>query len=304
MIRINNLTKYYKNHKVLNGINLDVRKGEVYGFIGHNGAGKSTTMNILAGLIEFQHGECFVNGKAIKGVRNRSVKDIGYLPEDPKFYPYMNAYEYLNYIGTIGGEDRQTILTKSAQLLQLVKLDKAAKRPVGGYSRGMKQRLGIAVAMYHDPEVLLFDEPSSALDPEGRMDVVSIIEELKSRGKTIFLSTHILNDIERVCDRIGILHGGKIVLEDNLASLMKHYIQPVYDVEFVELPAKEKIDVLKQKSYMEEFTAEEKKFSFRLKDVEKDSNTLISDIAALGAQVVSINLRKSSLEEIFLKVVQ
>lgn len=304
MISINNLVKYYKNHKVLNGIKLEVKKGEVYGFIGHNGAGKSTTMNILAGLIEFQHGECFVNGKAIKGVKNRSVKDIGYLPEDPRFYPYMNAYEYLNYIGSIGGEDRQTILKKSGQLLQLVKLDKAAKRPVGGYSRGMKQRLGIAVAMYHDPEVLLFDEPSSALDPEGRMDVISIIEELKSRGKTIFLSTHILNDIERVCDRIGILHGGKIVLEDNLVSLMKHYIQPVYDVEFGELPAKEKIDMLKSQTYMEKVTSEDKTFSFWLKNVEKDSNTLISDIAALGAQVVSINLRKSSLEEIFLKVVQ
>jgi ABC-2 type transport system ATP-binding protein len=304
MISINNLVKYYKNHKVLNGIKLEVKKGEVYGFIGHNGAGKSTTMNILAGLIEFQHGECFVNGKAVKGVKNRSVKDIGYLPEDPRFYPYMNAYEYLNYIGSIGGEDRQTILKKSDQLLQLVKLDKAAKRPVGGYSRGMKQRLGIAVAMYHDPEVLLFDEPSSALDPEGRMDVISIIEELKSRGKTIFLSTHILNDIERVCDRIGILHGGKIVLEDNLVSLMKHYIQPVYDVEFGELPAKEKIDMLKSQAYMEKVTSEDKTFSFWLKNVEKDSNTLISDIAALGAQVVSINLRKSSLEEIFLKVVQ
>jgi ABC-2 type transport system ATP-binding protein len=304
MISINNLVKYYKNHKVLNGIKLEVKKGEVYGFIGHNGAGKSTTMNILAGLIEFQHGECFVNGKAVKGVKNRSVKDIGYLPEDPRFYPYMNAYEYLNYIGSIGGEDRQTILKKSDQLLQLVKLDKAAKRPVGGYSRGMKQRLGIAVAMYHDPEVLLFDEPSSALDPEGRMDVISIIEELKSRGKTIFLSTHILNDIERVCDRIGILHGGKIVLEDNLVSLMKHYIQPVYDVEFGELPAKEKINMLKSQAYMEKVTSEDKIFSFWLKNVEKDSNTLISDIAALGAQVVSINLRKSSLEEIFLKVVQ
>ena len=304
MIRIHNLTKNYQDHKVLNSINLEVKKGEVYGFIGHNGSGKSTTMNILAGLIKFQDGECFVNEKMIKGITNRDVKDIGYLPEDPKFYPYMNAWEYLSYIGTIGGEDRQTIRKKSKQLLDLVKLDKAAKRPVGGYSRGMKQRLGIAVAMYHDPHVLLFDEPSSALDPEGRMDVVSIIEELKSQGKTIFLSTHILNDIERVCDRIGILHGGKIVLEDDLDTLMAHYIQPVYDVELEKPLTEEQRESLKRKAYLEKMTQEDKKLSFWMKNIKENGNNLISDIAQLGTQVISINLRKSSLEEIFLKVVK
>lgn len=302
MIRIHNLTKNYQDHKVLNSINLEVKKGEVYGFIGHNGSGKSTTMNILAGLIKFQDGECFVNDKMIKGITNRDVKDIGYLPEDPKFYPYMNAWEYLSYIGTIGGEDRQTIKKKSKQLLDLVKLDKAAKRPVGGYSRGMKQRLGIAVAMYHDPHVLLFDEPSSALDPEGRMDVVSIIEELKSQGKTIFLSTHILNDIERVCDRIGILHDGKIVLEDDLDTLMTHYIQPVYDVELEKPLTEEQRESLKGKVYLEKMTQEDKKLSFWMKNIKKNGNNLISDITQLGTQVISINLRKSSLEEIFLKV--
>ncbi len=304
MIRIHNLTKSYKNYKVLDGINLEVKKGEVYGFIGHNGAGKSTTMNILTGLIEFQAGECFVNGKQIKGVRGREVGDIGYLPEDPRFYPYMNAWEYLKHIGTIGGEDSNTIKRKSQQLLELVKLDKAAKRPVGGYSRGMKQRLGIAVAMYNDPEVLLLDEPSSALDPEGRMDVVSIIEELKGRGKTIFLSTHILNDIERVCDRIGILHGGGIVLEENLDTLMTRYIQPIYDVELSEPLTIEQLKLLEGKDYLEKMSVEDRKLSFWMKNVKTGGNSLISDIAALGNQIVSISLRKSSLEEIFLRVVK
>lgn len=304
MIRIHNLTKSYKNYKVLDGINLEVKKGEVYGFIGHNGAGKSTTMNILTGLIEFQSGECFVNGKQIKGVRRREAGDIGYLPEDPRFYPYMNAWEYLKHIGTIGGEDSNTIKKRSQQLLELVKLDKAAKRPVGGYSRGMKQRLGIAVAMYNDPEVLLLDEPSSALDPEGRMDVVSIIEELKGRGKTIFLSTHILNDIERVCDRIAILHGGKIVLEENLDTLMTRYIQPIYDVELSEPLTKEQLRLLEGKEYLEKMSVEDRKLSFWMKNIKTGGNSLIFDIAALGNQIVSINLRKSSLEEIFLRVVK
>jgi len=136
------------------------------------------------------------------------------------------------------------------------------------------------------------------------MDVVSIIEELKSQGKTIFLSTHILNDIERVCDRIGILHGGKIVLEDDLDTLMAHYIQPVYDVELEKPLTEEQRESLKRKAYLEKMTQEDKKLSFWMKNIKENGNNLISDIAQLGTQVISINLRKSSLEEIFLKVVK
>lgn len=168
----------------------------------------------------------------------------------------------------------------------------------------MRQRLGIAVAMYNDPRVLLLDEPSSALDPEGRMDVVSIIEELKGRGKTIFLSTHILNDIERVCDRIAILHGGKILVEEDLDTLMSRYIQPVYDVELSEPLTEEQLGSLEKKEYLEKMSVDGRKLSFWMKNINTGGNRLITDIAALGNCIVSIDLRKSSLEEIFLKVVR
>jgi ABC-2 type transport system ATP-binding protein len=303
MIKIHNLYKSYKGHKVLKGLNIEVQRGEIYGFIGHNGVGKSTTMNILAGLIGFQSGNCIINGRdtSDKGLQN---KDIGYLPEDPKFYPYMNAWEYFDFIGRIGGESGNIIKEKTAKLLERVKLDKAAKRPVGGYSRGMKQRLGLAVAMYHDPHVYLLDEPSSALDPEGRVDMVNIIEDLKKQGKTIFLSTHILNDIERVCDRVGIIHDGRIVVEDSLDSLLGKYVQPVYDIEFLKKPDRDIANRFMKLEYVEKVDTEDNKVCVTIKNLERDSQNLLREAVGLNAFITSINLRRNSLEEIFMKVVK
>lgn len=301
MIKIENLHKSYKGHKVLKGLDIEVNAGEIYGFIGHNGVGKSTTMNILAGLINFQEGKCIINGRdsSCKGLMN---KDIGYLPEDPKFYPYMSAWEYMDFIGRIGGDTGNIIKEKATKLLERVKLEKAAKRPIGGYSRGMKQRLGLAVAMYHDPFVYLLDEPSSALDPEGRLDMVNIIEDLKSQGKTVFLSTHILNDIERVCDRVGIIHDGKIVVEDKLDSLIGKYIQPVYDIEFLKKPEKDISDRFVKLDYVEKVDTQDNKISITIKNVEKDSKNLLREVVESNECITSINLRRNSLEEIFMKV--
>ncbi len=304
MIRIENLVKSYGNHKVLKGINLEVQEGEIYGFIGHNGSGKSTTMNILNGLIDFQSGKCTINNREVKKTKDAVFKHIGYLPEEPKFYAYMNAWEYLSFIGTMSGDTKGRIKEKSGQLLELVKLTKDAKRAVGGYSRGMKQRLGIAVAMYNDAEVLFLDEPSSALDPEGRKDVVDIILELKTQRKTIFLSTHILNDLERVCDRVGILHDGQIVLEEKLEDLMNKYIQPIYDVEFDAHLEEGHLGLLQDSQLVERTVVEGKKVSVWLKDMKQNGNCIIKLLADIGIPIVSVNLRKASLEEIFLKVVK
>lgn len=304
MIKIENLIKNYGRHNVLKGVDAEVKEGEVYGFIGHNGAGKSTTMNILAGLISFDKGRCLINGKSIQNRSDRANNDIGYLPEEPKFYPYMNAREYLEFIGSMRGDSKRQIGDKTEKMLDMVKLSKAAKRAIGGYSRGMKQRLGIAVAMYNDPKLLLLDEPSSALDPEGRIDVVEIISELKSQGKTIFLSTHILNDIERVCDRVGILNNGQIVLEENIHQLMKRYVQPVYDIEFDGDVNDEQFNILNKAEYIEKVNVDGRKADVWMKNFEQNSTKLLKVISDLNVPVISINLRSNSLEEIFLKVVK
>lgn len=303
MISIKNLVKNYGDKEVLKGINIELAEGEIYGFIGHNGSGKSTTMNILAGLMNFQSGQCIINNKEVQKGKALLFKELGYLPEEPRFYSYMNSWEYLEFIGTMGGKSLKESRSRSGELLELVQLKNDAKRAIGEYSRGMKQRLGLAVAMYHNPKTLLLDEPSSALDPIGRKDVVDIIEELKKQGKTIFLSTHILGDVERVCDRIGILHGGKVVIEDQLDSILSEYIQPIYDIEFDDLPSESSLNELKALPFVKFFEKKENNISITVANPEADGKKILTFLSSSGGSFLSIKLRRSSLEDIYIRVV-
>ena len=211
MIQINGLHKSYKYHQVLKGLDMHVKKGEVYGFIGENGAGKTTTMNIICNIITKDSGVITINGGA--------PYKIGYLPENPNLYNFMNASEYLSYIGACC-KYQGNIKERNAELLRIVGLEGAAKRKIKGYSRGMNQRMGLAATIYNDPDVIILDEPTSALDPQGRADVMNLLAYLKNQGKTIILSTHILSDVERVADTVGILVGGKIIREESLKTML------------------------------------------------------------------------------------
>ncbi|MEN8906183.1 MAG: ABC transporter ATP-binding protein [Clostridiales bacterium] len=301
MIKINNLTKYYKKTKVLDGLNLEINDGEIYGFIGQNGVGKSTTMNILTKIIKFNSGSCFVNHMDILK-ENIKKLNLGYLPEEPRFYNYMTPKEYLYFIGKICNKNKIDLNLKLNELLKLVKLEKFKNKPIGTFSRGMKQRMGIAVAIYNDPKTIILDEPSSALDPEGRKDVIDIIKELKEKGKTILVSTHILNDIEKICDKIGILKGGKIVIEDNLNNLMKKYIQPIYDIEFEYSIKSHYIKQIEDLDFVEMVRENNNKLSIKINNIEKNGFNLYKKIIDLEILPLSIIQRKNSLEEIFIEV--
>jgi ABC-2 type transport system ATP-binding protein len=298
MITVNGLHKYFKSFHALKGIDLHVEKGEIYGFIGHNGAGKSTTINILAGLSRPSAGECCVNGMDVRNTRPGDLR-IGYLPEEPKFYPWLTAYETLEYLGN--GRDRSISKQQVLSMLEWAGLKDSASRRVGGFSRGMHQRLGIAAALIHDPELLLFDEPSSALDPEGRMDVLNLIKDLKGRGKTVFFSTHILDDVERVCDRVGILADGKLVLEKPLKALLCENISPIYDVELKETDETLKARLRSVEGILN-VSAEGKTLAVTVKDP-YDSKTLLTFFSQQSVAVTSLALRKNSLEDIFISEV-
>ena len=264
MIEVVNLKKNYGRFEALKSISFEVEKGSVFGFIGRNGAGKTTTMNILTGLIRFDEGKISIKGKDFLKNKRELTKSIGYLPETPTFYNYMNAYEYLKFIGEIIGYEVKNI----SKLLEMVKLTKQKKKRIGAYSRGMKQRLALAVAFMNSPEILFLDEPASALDPEGRVEMLELIEGLKDEKITIFLSTHILNDAERVCDRICIIDEGKILLTKSLSELHKTYIQPIFDIEFEEDP-KDGINLLKKLKWIESVKENGHKISLYVKIMPK-----------------------------------
>lgn len=193
---------------VLDRLDLEVEQGEIFGFLGHNGAGKTTTLKLLMGLLVPTAGTALILGRPIEDVAVR--QRVGFLPESPYFYEYLTAEEFLTFYGQLFGLGGAPLARKVDELLEMVSMVDARRLPLGKFSKGMLQRIGLAQALINDPQLVLLDEPMSGLDPIGRRDVRDIILRLREDGKTVFFSTHILPDVEMICDRVGILVRGRL----------------------------------------------------------------------------------------------
>src|SRR5579883_2565695 len=202
-------------------LNLKVYAGEVFGFLGPNGAGKTTTMNVLLGFVNATSGSAFLFEVDVRQPIAR--QRIGYLPELTYYYKFLTAEELLRFYARIFGIPRQETEKRINELLKLVELETARKRPIKSYSKGMQQRAGLAQALINNPDLLILDEPTSGLDPIGRMKVREIIQRLKNEGKTVLFSSHELGEVETVCDRVAILHQGKLWVEGRVNDLLKKY---------------------------------------------------------------------------------
>lgn len=221
LLEISGLTKRYGSTTAVDHLTLAVERGSVFGFLGLNGAGKTTTIRMITGLAHPSAGAISVCGERVQFGTSGAGRHIGYLPDVPEFYGFMRPAEYLSLCGRLSGLDGRETKKRSAELLRAVGLE-SVKRRIGGFSRGMKQRLGIAQALIHTPELLILDEPTSALDPVGRREILDIIASL--RGKvTVLFSTHILSDVQRVCDTVGILQRGRLVLQGDLREIESKY---------------------------------------------------------------------------------
>lgn len=213
MLKISHLSKTFyqinKEQLVVNDLSLEVKKGQVFGFLGLNGAGKTTTIKMIVGLLFADSGEITVADRNAKDPKVH--RKFGFMSETPQFYYHLKVWEVLNYVGQLFELDQATIEKRIEQLLKKVNLAEARDLPVRRLSKGMNQRLGFATALMNDPELIILDEPLDGLDPVGRLDFKQLIIELKKQGKTIFFSSHILSDVEEVCDEVAIIHNGKII---------------------------------------------------------------------------------------------
>jgi ABC-2 type transport system ATP-binding protein len=228
-VRIEGLRKSFGRVKALDGLSLAVEAGSVFGFLGPNGAGKTTAIRILTGLARAQGGQALLDGIDVTARGGRRAASLtGYLPQDPAFYPWMTAAEMLDHVGRVFGLPAGERRSRTAELLKLAGLEEAARRRIGGFSGGMKQRLGIAQALVNRPAILLLDEPVSSLDPFGRKELLDLIDGLRGRS-TVFMSTHILADVERVCDTVGIIDRGRLVVQSPKKELLEKYAAPAFE---------------------------------------------------------------------------
>lgn len=295
LVSIRNLKKSFKHYPVLRGLNMDINDGDVYGFLGRNGCGKTTTMNIIANVIPKDEGDIRL-GDGAKPIR------VGYLPESPTIFGYMTAREYLEYIAACTDYEGD-IAKRTDEVLEVVGLRDAANRRTKGFSRGMIQRLGMGAAIYRDPDLLIFDEPTSALDPQGRGEVISIINRLKSMGCTIVLSTHILTDVERVANRIGIMNGGVLVEEGAIKDILRRYGGDVVTVKLRETTQESKLTLLKVDFARAEFDNNTGLFRFGTDNSEETAKRLIRLLADNEMIPESFSIGTATLEEVFRKVV-
>jgi len=298
-IEIENLSKEYpfgflnlKKKTSLEGLNMQVETGEVFGFIGPNGAGKSTTIKLLMGLIFPTAGSARILGKPINDVEMH--RDIGYLPEQPYFYDYLTAVELLDYFARFHELTPADRKERIGRMLKKVGLETAGKIQLRKYSKGMLQRVGLAQAILHDPKVVILDEPMSGLDPVGRREVRDIILELKREGKTVMFSTHILPDAETLCDRVGVIVGGKLRGVGAPGTLVDMKTQGM-EILF-ELKEASRAPLLSKATRTGDV--------YRMQVGEEDLYAAIEQLRAAGARILSVTQVKATLEEFFMNLVE
>jgi ABC-2 type transport system ATP-binding protein len=286
-----------RRKRVLHGVSFEVLEGEIFGFVGPNGAGKTTTLKILMGLIRPTEGRATILGRDVAESEFRD--QIGFLPENPYFYPFLTAREILDFYARLSGVPSSRRASRVDELLQMVNLTHAANARLRTFSKGMLQRVGVAQALIHDPEVVFLDEPMSGLDPIGRKEIRDVILALRAAGKTVFMNTHILPDVEMICDRVAIIvkgvirHQGRIedflpeaevstaVVLSNLSSTVAAQIEEDFEVEMRGLG--ERVELVMSS---------------------KTTQKVLGIALGSGAEVVSVTPHRNSLEDVFMSAVR
>ncbi|MFO7975749.1 MAG: ABC transporter ATP-binding protein [Candidatus Hydrogenedentota bacterium] len=299
-IATRNLTKVYGGHigrdglKSLDNLDLTIAPNEVFGFLGRNGAGKTTTIKILCSLLRATGGTALVMGKDVRKRETRT--HIGYLPENPYFYEYLNPRETLDFYGELNGLSRAQRDAEWERLADLLDLREIANQRVRGFSKGMRQRLGFAVALVGDPEVLILDEPMSGLDPLGRRRIRELILLLHDEGKTIFFSSHVLGDVEQICNRVGILVKGRLTTQGRLDTLLARCVNRVEVI--VEGLPEAAVSALAPRS--DGTRQSEQGRHFFVNDMET-ANVLAAETLESGGKLVEFTPIRESLEEYFMR---
>ncbi len=302
VLELRKVQKSFGNLEVIRDLSFKVPEHTVFGFIGRNGAGKTTTMKMILGFLQPTAGEILVCGDLVAYGNTKTNRNIGYLPDVPEFYGYMTPLEYLKLCGEITGLAKGQITARSRELLSLVGLENVGRR-IRGFSRGMKQRLGIAQALLNEPKLLICDEPTSALDPIGRKEILDILSVARERT-TIVFSTHILSDVERISDRIGVLNDGQLVLQGTVQEIKNERRKDAVQIELNTGKQAAGLAVkLKELPFVLKASAEDNCIIVELTKAESCGKDLMALLVREEISVRRYEILEPSLENIFLEVV-
>ncbi|MBL4932484.1 ABC transporter ATP-binding protein [Clostridium paridis] len=304
MLVIKNLEKSYGRFKALNGLNLEIKKGEIFGFVGPNGAGKTTSMKIISGLLSPDSGEVYIEGiDAIKD--NKILKEkIGYMPDFFGVYDNLTALEYLEFYASIYGILGEEGRKLSLELLELVNLVDKKDSNVNGLSRGMKQRLCLARCLVHNPELLILDEPASGMDPRARFEMKNILKNLKDMGKTILISSHILPELAEICTNLGIIEKGKLIVQGTVEEIMikMNHSRPIKLK--VLSKVEEAISALAEMPNVDKPVQNENEIIFGFKGEEKEVSDILKQLIDRDIDVISFTQENGSLEDVFMRITE
>jgi len=299
-----NLRKVYNSFVALDNLNLRVTSGVCLGFLGPNGAGKTTTIKILTALTKPTSGRAYLNGIDVTSDPKAALSDVGAVVETPEFYPYLTPNEMLSYLGDLRGMSSNEISEQSRKVLEEVKLTEWADKSIGPFSRGMKQRLTLAQALLHDPAVLIFDEPTSGLDPRGMHEVREIIRTLKEEEKTVFMSSHLLSEVQEVCDTVALLDRGRLIVYDKIENLAR--ISPVKKIQVQALvaPTEGQLDRIRHLTGVR--SVEQTSSQVLLIEFEGDDDSMAelhNSLLALGLKMISFKPTGTDLESMYLEII-
>ena len=303
VLAIRGLSKSFGRQKIIDNLSMSVPEGSIFGFIGQNGAGKTTTMKMVLGLMRPDQGGITVCGETVRFGQTKTNQHVGYLPDVPEFYNYMTPIRYLKLCGEIIGLSKEETQQRGEALLALVGLGNI-KKTIGGFSRGMKQRLGIAQALLTRPKLLICDEPTSALDPVGRKEILDILRKI-SGTTTVLFSTHILSDVERICDHAALLSQGKIAVGGTLAEIKALH---GHESLLLEFPSDDALHTFQSQEAIRPLlgTAEANgnEIILHSREMEKLQHTVFGILAETALSPIRIEIMEPSLESLFLEVIK
>jgi len=301
ILTIENLTKNYGDFIALDNLNLKIQEKTCVGFLGPNGAGKSTTIKILTGLLHPSSGSAYIAGKDVTTQTRFALANVGVVEESPQFIPKLSAQEILFYFGSLRGMSKNDLASKIKDVLELVHLLESSEKKVGTFSKGMNQRLALASALLHDPSLVILDEPSLGLDPRGMIEIREIIGNLKQHGKTIFMSSHILSEVEEVCDKVAILDRGKLIRYQDVSELAVVAKSSSIQIETIDSISDENLTSIEKLKGVSELKKETPtSFSVKFSGNNEDRAALLDSIKQIGIKVSSFRSTKSDLESLYM----